>query len=109
MMIIVTMIMLLLSSCVRGGEEITLIPPINLYPTQAELIEGNNFYARWTKSAEDEDSHITYTLSYARTIDNLDESFGYETQHNYFLFPHLEYGAWYWRVRATDSQGQSVR
>src|SRR6056297_3408212 len=95
------MLFLLFSSCVKSKEsEIVLNPPVNIYPLKTERINTNNFYARWTKSVNNEDFEVRYSLSYSRSIEELAESFAYETKNNYFLLPHLKSGVWYWQVKA---------
>ena len=98
-------IFFVLTSCIKKEPNSQLNAPVNLYPAQAEVIPGNNFYARWTKST-DEEAGVRYTLRYARNVEGLAESFNYETNNNYFLFPHLESGAWYWQVNASLNEKQ---
>ncbi|HPF16203.1 MAG TPA: hypothetical protein PLN92_01325, partial [Thermotogota bacterium] len=107
--IILIIAFLMLTGCVGTKKNaLPLTAPVNLYPGQAELLDTNTFYARWTKSAGHDEGDITYILTYARRLEDLEVSFAYETTNNYFLLPNLEGGVWYWQVTAFNPQGEMV-
>ena len=98
----VLILFLMLSSCIKTNnpKDEDLTTPINIYPAQAEVVTVNNFYARWTNSTEKEGA-VRYTLTYARSVEGLEDVVENETENNYYFIPHLESGVWYWQVKAS--------
>ena len=79
---------ILMTSCIsRKTENESPSAIINIYPALSELVDENNFYARWTKSIDPEGQAITYIVNFAKTMEGLDDLQYYETKENYFLMP----------------------
>ncbi|MBI9081743.1 MAG: hypothetical protein JEY79_18635 [Pseudodesulfovibrio sp.] len=107
--IVITMMMLTLSSCVRRNPNLAPSAVINIYPVQSELVDENYFYGKWTKSVDPEGGTVKYKFNYAQTVEGLDDPQFFDTSENYFLLPNLEEGVWYWRVTAIDNAGNETK
>ncbi|NCC55857.1 MAG: hypothetical protein EOM11_10350, partial [Erysipelotrichia bacterium] len=114
MTVVFVIIMLIFTACVRQkvtppiGDDNPPSAVINIYPVLSELVDENNFYAKWTKSVDPEGKDITYIVNFAKSIEGLDDPNYYETKENYFLMPNLSEGVWYWQVTARDIAGNKT-
>ena len=114
MITILFIALLIFTACIREeavppvGENNAPSAVINIYPLLSELVDENNFYAKWTKSVDPEGQDITYIVNFAKTMEGLDDPQYYETKDNYFLMPSLSEGVWYWQVTAKDTGGKQT-
>jgi|GEM_PF-2289767 len=107
--VILAIAFLAFTACVRRGTNQPPSAVINIYPVLSELVDENNFYAKWTQSVDPEGREVRYKINYAKTMEGLDDPRFFETTENYFLLPNLSEGVWYWQVTAIDSAGNETQ